>query len=486
MTSPVPPIKSSGVADDASGKHASLGEDDGYSPTTTGKSEESLPANGGILLSLSGNASYRTIIAEKARGIINKECVRSTADKIFDGYVAQTEAKVTFVRKVKGEFVPIEDDVVMKTSSHTTSLSSNAKQHLSRGPQRLRKKNPPKPTRPDNTAGAKRKSPSFRTDPKGKTTHQAVSTRFSSRKRARSIDSTCSTINVTPINYIGNYIGGLVQSMGWIIEQMKVDANFFDTVAFMNGCDKTKAVEGKDKFTGYAALVNWSYYKSDLYEKQVVGTVEGKEILESAGIANDPFSIFEKRKEKRDGHSVSYNQYGVEHRGALPPSAPLNAMPPSQRRRLQLTVAPLQDITEDQPAAPNNDAEESVARISTNVNKEDKRTFTALETMPTELYELYNMFIAKGYRAAKKSNDEEGLVFYGHLVEWVEHKGNCGDFGITPKEKMEVFKAKKDYERMKADLNEAEKNDEPVGFYKRCIANIIKECKDKLPVDAFI
>lgn len=372
-------------------------------------------------------------------------------------------------------------------SSHTTSLSSNAKQHLSRGPQRLRKKNPPKPTRPDNTAGAKRKSSSFRTDPKGKTTHQAVSTRFSSRKRARSIDSTCSTINVTPINYIGNYIGGLVQSMGWTIEQMKVDANFFDTVAFMNGCDKTKAVEGKDKFTGYAALVNWSYYKSDLYEKHVVGTVEGKEILESAGIANDPFSIFEKRKEKRDGHSVSYNQDGVEHRGALPPSAPLNAMPPSQRRRRhQLTVAPLQDITEDQPAAPNNDAEESVARIGTNVNKEDKRTFTALETMPTELYELYNMFIAKGYRAAKKSNDEEGLVFYGHLVEWVEHKGNCGDFGITPKEKMEVFKAKKDYERMKADLNEAEKNDEPVGFYKRCIANIIKECKDKLPVDAFI
>lgn len=115
MTSPVPPNKSSGVADDASGKHASLGKDDGYIPTTTGKSEESLPANGGILLSLSGNASYRTIIAEKARGIINKECVRSTADKIFDGYVAQTEAKVTFVRKVKGEFVPIEDDVVMKS-----------------------------------------------------------------------------------------------------------------------------------------------------------------------------------------------------------------------------------------------------------------------------------------------------------------------------------------------------------------------------------
>ena len=52
-------------------------------------------------------------------------------------------------------------------------------------------------------------------------------------------------------------------------------------------------MEGVDIFTGDQAIID-ECYQSGIYQEYVVGTEDGRDILEKAGLVNDPFSIVSK------------------------------------------------------------------------------------------------------------------------------------------------------------------------------------------------
>ena len=111
-------------------------------------------------------------------------------------------------------------------------------------------------------------------------------------KKARSSD-----IAVDPKTWMADYFRDFLNRDedpgGWTIGSKKCRELKDEWYIIKPGVAKRDAVEGVDIFTGDQAIID-ECYQSGIYQEYVVGTEDGREILEKAGLVNDPFSIVSK------------------------------------------------------------------------------------------------------------------------------------------------------------------------------------------------
>jgi hypothetical protein len=113
---------------------------------------------------------------------------------------------------------------------------------------------------------------------------------------------------------VGNHIANLLtKEEGWLNVNKKIDSINCGQVIYRVGCDRKTAVEGVDKFTGYAAIARWAY-ESGCYKKKVVNDINGKgqKILEKADILDDPYSIFRDAEDEKPAAAVAQPQPPVQ------------------------------------------------------------------------------------------------------------------------------------------------------------------------------
>jgi len=120
----------------------------------------------------------------------------------------------------------------------------------------------------------------------------------STRKKRKSTSN--STIQCTPREYMAHHVRDILPDHGWTVRRKSI-----------NGLDVRVASRGRPGIQGPWELVGYDHiieetYLSGFYETHVVETKNGREMLEKAGILDEPYSIFSeelKRKRKRRKHN---------------------------------------------------------------------------------------------------------------------------------------------------------------------------------------
>mmetsp|Transcript_23125 Transcript_23125/g.52379 ORF Transcript_23125/g.52379 Transcript_23125/m.52379 type:complete len:644 (-) Transcript_23125:80-2011(-) len=240
-----------------------------------------------------------------------------------------------------------------------------------------------------------------------------------------------------PLKYVGNHLGVLLRAEGWATAWRKTDGINFDQIYFDPRCkDRKMAVEGVDMLSGHEAVALWAY-KTGYYERNVVQTEGGRRLLHRAGILEDPYSIFGGR-ESGDAKPAANSTYGED-----------------------------------------NETDSQLAVDTTDETTDEGLSFYSNSMQKTRA--LFKKVQAE-YELAHEQEDEQGSIFYSHLLLYLEKKAHLKEFNLG-KELEIIAKNVSEYEETKRDHLDAEKRGLPgKGFYKSCLSLLITQCKEKLPL----
>jgi len=287
-------------------------------------------------------------------------------------------------------------------------------------------------------------------------TPYASSSNRSTRNSAGSpstVTNVFSTCYDDPLTYVGNHIANLLtKEEGWSNVNKKIDSINCGQVIYRAGCDKKTAVEGVDKFIGYAALARWAY-ESGYYKEKVVNDINGKgqKVLEKADLSDDPYSIF------RDAE---------DEKPAAQPQPPVQAdQHPIQQARGR--VSPPTKIKDDEPPVLNDGGNNMLSFSCSNDNQDYWQIHESIDTK---------------FDVATAENNEESVGFYRYLLSYLDGKATRGEFSLAPAEKDSITKAVKSFEDTKEKYEKAILANKPADAYKFWMINIVNTCKQKLPL----
>jgi len=256
----------------------------------------------------------------------------------------------------------------------------------------------------------------------------------------------------SPLSWIGNYIANCLtaEKVGWQNKQEKVDKINFGPVIYMPGFDKKTAMEGVNKFTGYAALARWAY-KSGYYKEYVVNTSNGKALLKRANVTH-PYSIFRDAEDEKPAAA------------AAQPPVQADQHPIQQARG---RVSPPTKIKDDEHPTLNDGGNNMLSFSCSNDNQDYWQIHESIDTK---------------FDVATAENNEESVGFYRYLLSYLDGKATRGEFSLAPAEKDSITKAVKSFEDTKEKYEKAILANKPADAYKFWMINIVNTCKQKLPL----
>jgi len=129
-------------------------------------------------------------------------------------------------------------------------------------------------------------------------------TPLSSTRKKRNSSRNAQGMNAR--EYIADYVRVILPDHGWVVKYKRINELDVLVATRESGSDNNR--EGPNKLTGFDEIIDEAFV-SGFYEKHIVGTENGREWLEQAGILEDPYSIFDddlkcrrkRRKHNQDG-----------------------------------------------------------------------------------------------------------------------------------------------------------------------------------------
>jgi len=414
-----------------------------YSKSTSTERDQSSPKND-VIVSLK-DPSYKQIMEEyfkklgaktnqKKKGELTE---KEAADKVFGILKNKGDrfVKLTNPHNLDSRYTEIDDEEALKKicrdlnrrmESANRWLPKSSAKNISSAPNKLKRKNVDK----ENEHATKRP---FKSTNRNERSHEITpETKKGSRSK--------SSVHGCPLEYVGNYIANHVGNHveGWEVQQRtnrRLCSDYY--VIYRKGCNKKSAVEGKDKFTGYAKLALWAF-ETGYYTEHVVETEEGKEILEKLGIECEPYSIFNEALDLRQ-------------RSGLPAQlqAPESTTASSEDTREERQDT---DAADRQVGCPQNSASNSNSSPAEENSQESQYSESARNEQQSNLagshgdtsgaepqsnaaeaecpFAGFDRFsqtarnLTSSLSIAQERRDELGIDFFGHLNAYIRHKSN--------------------------------------------------------------